>query len=150
MLLLALYCTYCAPTTFLYTLNSSQVMLWGLKRAMSGYLVWSCQIHCSVPSNSVCGPPKRFVLSSQIPKTQNTHFLSRFTRFSGGPVGPKNFVEGGPQSIYRTGLEVEKNIKISFQEQGSLSGWIWLDWMSVGMQDLVSSCRSGYQIEFQI
>ena len=39
MLLVALYCTYCAPTTFLYTLHSSQVMLWGLKRAMSGYLV---------------------------------------------------------------------------------------------------------------
>ena len=39
MLLLALYCTYCAPMTFLYTLHSSQVMLWGLKRAMSGYLV---------------------------------------------------------------------------------------------------------------
>ena len=39
MLLLALYCTYCAPTTFLYTLHSSQFMLWGLKRAMSGYLV---------------------------------------------------------------------------------------------------------------
>ena len=41
MLLLALYCTYCAPTTFLYTLHSSQVMLWGRKRAMSGYLVFS-------------------------------------------------------------------------------------------------------------
>ena len=36
MLLVALYCTYCA---ILYTLHSSQVMLWGLKRAMSGYLV---------------------------------------------------------------------------------------------------------------
>ena len=40
MLLLALYCTYCAPTTFLYTLHLSQVLLWGLKRAMSGYLVF--------------------------------------------------------------------------------------------------------------
>ena len=39
MLLLALYCTFCAPTPFLYTLHSSHVMLWGLKRAMSGYLV---------------------------------------------------------------------------------------------------------------
>ena len=39
MLLLALYCTYCTPTPFLYTLHSSQFMLWGLKRAMSGYLV---------------------------------------------------------------------------------------------------------------
>ena len=34
MLLLALYCTNCAPTPFLYTLHSSQVMLWGLKRAV--------------------------------------------------------------------------------------------------------------------
>ena len=33
MLLLALYCTNCAPTPFLYTLHSSQVMLWGLERA---------------------------------------------------------------------------------------------------------------------
>ena len=41
MLILALYCTHYAPTPFLYTLHSSQVMLWGLKRAMSGYLVIS-------------------------------------------------------------------------------------------------------------
>ena len=33
MLLLALFCTYCAPTPFLYTLHLSQVMLWGLKWA---------------------------------------------------------------------------------------------------------------------
>ena len=33
MLLLALYWTYCAPTPFLYTLHSSQIMLWGRQRA---------------------------------------------------------------------------------------------------------------------
>ena len=33
MLLLALNCTYCAPSPFLYTLHSSQVMLWGRQRA---------------------------------------------------------------------------------------------------------------------
>ena len=33
MLLLALYCTYCAPSQFLHTLHSSQVMLWGHQRA---------------------------------------------------------------------------------------------------------------------
>ena len=32
-IIIVIYCTYCAPTPFLYTLHSSQVMLWGLKRA---------------------------------------------------------------------------------------------------------------------
>ena len=51
MLLLALYCTYCAPTPVLNTTHSSQVMLWGRKRAMSGYLVnvlrvfWTLTVH---------------------------------------------------------------------------------------------------------
>ena len=51
MLLLALYCTYCAPTPFLYTLHSSQVMLWGLKRAMSGYLVFSSGFRAGLDPN---------------------------------------------------------------------------------------------------
>ena len=33
MLLLALYCTHCTPLPFLHTLHSSQVILWGRKRA---------------------------------------------------------------------------------------------------------------------
>ena len=33
MLLLALYCTYCAPTPVLNSTHSSQVMLWGRQRA---------------------------------------------------------------------------------------------------------------------
>ena len=33
MLLIALYCTHCRSLPFLYTLHSSQVMLWGRQRA---------------------------------------------------------------------------------------------------------------------
>ena len=52
-LLLALYCTYCAPTPVLNTTHSSQVMLWGRKRAMSGYLVFEGLVLMVFPSVSI-------------------------------------------------------------------------------------------------
>ena len=55
------YISYCASTPFLYTLHPSQVMLWGLKGAMSGYLVlsplWLLIESSASPSNR--SPPSR-------------------------------------------------------------------------------------------
>ena len=69
--------------------------------AISAYVSAYMLCTCSVPSNSVFGPSKIIVLSSQIPKNKTRTFCRDLRVFWGGQ-SDQIFVVGGPQLISRT------------------------------------------------